>query len=534
MNDKKKKIKYQKTVPAGTVLEDSNQIGKPGLGIDYSIAKPKKLSRDIDKNLILKPVELPATEVAGALGASPKGDKGILEQVPRAQRRTISAAGRSVLSLQCPYCQSQNFVKRGTRLKKSGKTQLYLCRACRRSFTPAWTKGRQHSWQVILDAISYYNLGFSLEQTGKVMKEKFGVEIMASTLSAWLDKYGRLCAYKRMRPFGLKMYSPYDIIETCTLAHRQLYRFRYHRAKTRLILIDDFKHAKFQPMKEFLDNVTAETPHQYFQQGERMSEAGTNRNRNKGKEDKGTGNFGTRDLRSTPDNLGSGMLRFSKTEMIVRAKKNYATALAGLVFQGVSDNKQRHEALQKFFIANDSVTVATEVPVYIRRDDLTHMQTQLGFKLYKKVEVKNSKSEILNSKQSQNLKSQIQNNKNAENKMDYELLPEDEIPKLITGHIDFLQIRNGAIHILDYKGGGAAKERPIEQLTLYALALSRLTGLRLFHFKCAWFDENDYFEFFPLHVVYKRSHSRRRIKTIEGVYNLNEQINRIENLRPMA
>ena len=418
---------------------------------------------------------------------------------PEADKSIIS---ESVLSLQCPYCSSTDFVKRGTRLKKGGKTQLYLCRACKRTFTPVWFKGRQHSWQVILDAMSYYNLGFSLEQVGKVMKEKFGVEIMSSTLSAWLAKYGQLCAYKRMRPFGMKMYSPYEIIETCTLAHRQLYRFRYHKAKTRLIMADDFKHYKFGPLKEFLDNVTAETPHQYFQEGERMSEAGTNRNKQKGKGD----------LPETSGNVGSGTLKFSKTEMIVRAKHNYATALTKLVFQGVSDNKQRHEALQKFFIANDSVTVATEVPVYLRREDLEHMQTQLGFKLYAK-------------------------NKDAEKNDDANSLREidsNEIPKLITGHIDFLQIRNGAIHILDYKGEGAAKVRPIEQLTLYALALSRLTGLRLFHFKCAWFDENDYFEFFPLHVVYKRNCGRKRIKTIEGVYNLNEKVNKIENLRPMV
>ena len=236
----------------------------------------------------------------------------------------------SVLSLSCPYCYSTDFVKRGTRLKKSGKTQLYLCRACKRTFTPVWFKGRQHGWQVILDAMSYYNLGFSLEQVEKILKEKLKVEVKPSTISSWLIKYGQLCAYKRLRSFGMKMYSPYEIIETCTLAHRQLYRFRYHKAKTKLIMADDFKHYKFKPMKEFLDNVTAETPHQYFQQGERMSESA---------------------------------IKFSKTEMIVRAKKNYATALAGLVFQGVSDNKQRHEALQKFFLANDSVTVATEVPV---------------------------------------------------------------------------------------------------------------------------------------------------------------------------
>jgi len=433
--------------------------------------------------------------------------------------------GTSVLSLQCPYCQSQDFVKRGTRLKKGGKTQLYLCRACKRTFTPVWFKGRQHSWQVILDAMSYYNLGFSLEQVCKIMNmkkapfnkggkgdfedaksngggdnakrpENVGIgTLQPSTLSAWLEKYGQLCAYKRMRSFGLKMYSPYEIIETCTLAHRQLYRFRYHKATTKLIMADDFKHFKFKPMKEFLDNVTAETPHQYFQRPAAEVEPAL-----------GKQSLGGQILRAS-----EAPLKFSKTEMIVRAKHNYACALAGLVFQGVSDNKQRHEALQKFFLANDSVTVATEVPVYLRREDLEHMQTQLGFKLYTK-------------------------NKDAEKNDDANSLREidsNEIPKLITGHIDFLQIRNGAIHILDYKGC-AAKERPIEQLTLYALALSRLTGLRLFHFKCAWFDENDYFEFFPLHVVYKRNRGRKRIKTIEGVYNLNEKVNKIENLRPMV
>lgn len=74
---------------------------------------------------------------------------------------------------------------------------------------------------------------------------------------------------------------------------------------------------------------------------------------------------------------------------------------------------------------------------------------------------------------------------------------------VITGHIDFVQTRNGMIHILDYKPG-AKTGKPIEQLTIYALALSRLTGLRLFDFKCAWFDGEHFYEFYPLHVVHKR------------------------------
>ena len=437
-----------------------------------------EFSRSCDTEALGKrEVERPGAEIVSALSAGP---------VATASQKAgaISAAGRSVLKSRCPYCNSEDFVKRGTRVKKTGKTQLYLCKSCSRTFTPAWTKNRQHSWQTILDAISYYNLGFSLAQVSDVMKKKFQVEVQPSTLAVWIEQHKGICAYSRMRQFAVKEFSPYDVIETCTLAHRQLYRFRYHRAKIKYIMEDDFKHYKFYPLKEFLDNVCTETPHQYFQEGLRMSEVGTAA--------KGAGN------------IGSGTLKFSKEEMIVRAKINYATQLAGLVFKGVEENKARHEALQKFFIANDSVTVATEVPVYIRKEDLAHMQTQLGFKVFSQ--------------------------KNGEEMTE---MKSNELPRLITGHIDFLQIRNGAIHILDYKPN-AAKEHPIEQLTLYALALSRLTGLRVFHFKCAWFDERDYFEFFPLHAVYKPRRGRKKVYTKEGVYDINLRADKIERLKAAA
>jgi len=41
------------------------------------------------------------------------------------------------------------------------------------------------------------------------------------------------------------------------------------------------------------------------------------------------------------------------------------------------------------------------------------------------------------------------------------------------------------------------------------LILSRCTGLCLFNFTCAWFDDRHYFEFHPLHVVHKRKPPRR-------------------------
>ena len=143
----------------------------------------------------------------------------------------------------------------------------------------------------------------------------------------------------------------------------------------------------------------------------------------------------------------------------VTRKENHATQVAKLVLPTSPTNKKRHETLQRFMLINDSVTVAVEIPIYLTRKDLAYFRSR-GFDL-------NFDSD------------------------------------LITGHIDLLQIRNGYLHILDYKPEARKEKHAHVQLTIYALALSRRTNLPLRHFKCAWFDEHDYFEFFPLKGVYQ-------------------------------
>jgi len=380
-------------------------------------------------------------------------------------------------SFKCPYCFSSNYVKRGFRQKKYEKVQLYICLGCNKTFTANITRGKHYPLDIVLDAISLYNLGYSLEETCKIVNQKQTsnnitnhiISIQPSTLSNWLSETQELCRFSRMRSYAIKKYSPKDIVISATLAHQQLFRYHFHRAKCELIIEDDFKHRRFGPLQEFLEMVPVECPHQYFNTGLRASE--------------------------TP-------ISFSKKQMIVRAKKNHANKLCQFALQSAKDRTARHEALQKFMLANDSVTVATEVPVYLTRDDLGHMRTQLGFEMYQKKTM-----------EEYNLK---------------------QLPKLITGHIDILQIRNGQIHLLDYKPN-AERQRPIEQLTLYAMALSRLTGLRMFEFKCAWFDEKDYFEFYPLHVLYKpkRHQRRKKITTDEGVYLINRMKEKVERIRPI-
>ncbi|PIV39919.1 MAG: hypothetical protein COS29_00010 [Candidatus Omnitrophica bacterium CG02_land_8_20_14_3_00__42_8] len=329
----------------------------------------------------------------------------------------------------CPYCAGKDVVRRGLRKKKYETAQLYLCNACQKTFTGQKVKGKSFPLRVIFEGLSLYNTGYSLEESCRRLKEQFGLDIKASTLSDWIKEFEPLCRYSRLRPYGLKLYSPNQVIQTAHLFHRQVYDFSVHRAKLALLL-QEYKNNKFDNLREFLEAIQNECPHQFFQDGARSSEQ---------------------------------KAEFDLNEVRISEKKNFACRLAELALQAVNDNKERHKALQRFMLCNDSVTVAVEVPVYMDDLDVMHMQEELGFKIPIKLD------------------------------------------KVLTGHIDILQIRNGAVHILDYKPNASAgkKAAAVTQLTIYALALSRLTGLRLFDFKCAWFDENAYYEFFPLHVVYK-------------------------------
>ena len=120
-------------------------------------------------------------------------------------------------------------------------------------------------------------------------------------------------------------------------------------------------------------------------------------------------------------------------------------------------------------LANNSTTVAVEIPVWMTPEDIAAIRRQYGIEL---------------------------------------AAPDTDTA--ITGHIDFLQVRNGSVHILDYKPD-ARTNKSIAQLTIYALALSRLTGIKLFDIKCAWFNEHEYCEFFPRVLLARgnENHPRR-------------------------
>jgi hypothetical protein len=279
--------------------------------------------------------------------------------------------------------------------------------------------------------LTLYDRGNTLTDTGRKISSRYGHPVAASTISRWLSEHPTLTSYRRFRARGRRLFSPTRIIRAQKLYHRQVYEFAYHRAKLAFLrdgTLDNKRAAgsastsRFSGLADFLESVPATCPHDLFR----------------------------KDGGSRSSQLDASFIDPAK--LIVIEKQNIATEIAALILPTVGSNYDRHPKLQRFMLANDSVTVAMEVPIWLTAADIEEIETEYGFSL------------------------------GAGNS--------------ITGHIDFIQVRNGAVHILDYKPD-ARTNKPIAQLTVYALALSRLTGIKLFDIKCAWFNENEYCEFFP-------------------------------------
>jgi transposase-like protein len=356
--------------------------------------------------------------------------------IPRSARVPLTAKQPEA----CPHCGSRSLTRRGTRKKKLEIVQLWRCASCKRTFTPGpqALRNKTYPLRMILTALTDYDTGLTLEETAARLKKKTNRNVSPSTIASWLEQYKRHCSYRRLRSEGLSRFPTNQTIRTIKLYHRQIYSYAYHRAKLEFLragVLDDKRRGdtRFAPLADFLECVPTECPHDLFRR---------------------EGDPKARASQAAPT--------FADTaHAIVNLRENAATESAALIIPAVGNNKLRHETLQRFMLANDSVTVAVEIPIWLREQDIAAIESRWGITLVPR-------------------------------------LPGRE--RTITGHIDFVQVRNGAIHILDYKPD-ATTNKPFAQLTIYALALSHLTGISLFDFKCAWFNEHQYCEFFPRTIL---------------------------------
>jgi hypothetical protein len=322
--------------------------------------------------------------------------------------------------------------------------QIFLCKSCGKYFSDSPARNATYPLRIMLDSISLYNLGYTQDETSRIISRRFRVHVPRRTISSWIKRHEDVCTFSRMRRRAVALYPPESMISSKRLFHQQTYLFAVHRAKLEL-LKNEIPENKSLLLRSYLDRIpTEDFPHHIF---------GSFR------PGPGSGNSG-------PGKNGDGEKRasrmsFSHLEITRAEKMNRANVLAAISLKTSPDNRARHETVQDFMLRNDSSTVAVEVPVYLTSSDISYFRGK-GFTL----EFENSRTPI-------------------------------------TGHIDILQIRNGMVHILDYKPQ-AEKVDAVRQLTIYALALASRTKLAVRDFKCAWFDDKNYYEFFPLHAVYRK------------------------------
>jgi ATP-dependent exoDNAse (exonuclease V) beta subunit len=121
---------------------------------------------------------------------------------------------------------------------------------------------------------------------------------------------------------------------------------------------------------------------------------------------------------------------------------NLATRLTNLGLALVKTKKERHQVIENFFLINDSVTIASEIPVYLLKN-------------------------------------------------------ESDFGNDLVGHIDLIQVRNNKIYILDYKPEIVNEKTAFNQLSLYARALSTRTKIQKSEIICSYFNNNCYIQFNP-------------------------------------
>lgn len=340
----------------------------------------------------------------------------------------------------CPNCGSKNAIKKGKRKRKFREIQQLQCKDCKKFFSPESQSNKTYSMKIIANALSTYNLGYSLKEVSAIIESKYKIKLSLSTISSWLKQYKEICTFARLRKQSIKNFKPKNIIFKKPVQHQQVYLFQIHKAKLEL-LFNEEQNKKFIPIKEYLTKIPTEKfPHHIFSSH--------------------FADGAKAEIQGEPEKRIS-QLKLETLPTIRTEKHNQANKLAEISLQTANGNKQRHQAIQNFMLTNDSTTIAVETPVYLTNDDIGYFKAR-------------------------NFSINLENYRTP-----------------IIGHIDLIQIRNGFVNILDYKPN-SSKIEAVQQLTLYALALASRTKLALREFKCAWFDESNYFEFFPLHAVYEK------------------------------
>lgn len=249
-------------------------------------------------------------------------------------------------TVKCPECRAfgNDIQKKGFRENKREEVQKYFCKKCKRHFVIRKMMHKTYPVNVILNSISFYNRGMSLENASKKVNMKFGIKTSPRLISSWMNEFSDICTFRRVRgKFSCKKgFAFSNPVFEKLIEHKQPYLYKYHKLK-----IDMFLRDYFSGLKNYLFGVAETCPHELFLQ----------------------------------DNLRSSQIRINYAtikKIGVEKKNNYACKLAGLALKMARTNRERHEIVQDFMLSNDTSTLAVEVPIWLSKKEIEKINSELG------------------------------------------------------------------------------------------------------------------------------------------------------------
>lgn len=230
----------------------------------------------------------------------------------------------SIGNVKCPYCDGKNIIKYG---RYNGE-QVYFCNDCRRKIVNRGLKNKTYNPAVVTSAITYYNLGNTLENSAKLINRRFKVKASKSSVHSWVQEFSDICTYGKLRPRVVKKYKD-KIVFAFSFQHSGLtYDFRYHLPKVEMLC------ARYPSLIQYLTDMEKQCPSDIFKEDERCSQ-----------------------LRVDVDIKREGWY-------------NLACKLAGFALTACDNTRERHNAVEEFMLVNDSSTIACEIPVWFWEKNL--------------------------------------------------------------------------------------------------------------------------------------------------------------------
>ena len=162
-------------------------------------------------------------------------------------------------------------MRKGKRRNRLRTLQVFQCVECLHRFTDqAGKRVRRIALKAILDAVSTFNLGHTITDTQRLLRQRTHLEIPERTIRRWLEEYKPLTSYARLRTQGRKLFASNAIIQGLTLFHQQVYRFQVHLGKLAM-LVDTTAHKHLAPLTDYLTAVRQGFPHALFQESRQRS-----------------------------------------------------------------------------------------------------------------------------------------------------------------------------------------------------------------------------------------------------------------------